>query len=244
MSEFIEPVATLDEAHGFMAELREAQKREGLWLAYSPFSQRVFKGEAAREEIGEWCKQFFCALTHFHRGAHSRPRTRLTGLRPEYKKFFWENRVEEEYGALSNTAGHVELLLRVAEALGVSRLDMVTAKPNAATRAVMDRASRTLPDPDDFLPGSVVTGALEAMNPEASTAISQGLLKHYGISEHDAQFFTVHIYADAEHAEVGAQLLRLMPKEKWPAIKEQALEASRGFYAMWASVTPSAKEAA
>ncbi|MGH6989517.1 MAG: iron-containing redox enzyme family protein, partial [Stellaceae bacterium] len=116
-------------------------------------------------------------------------------------------------------------------------------KPNPATRAVMDRASRTLPDPDDFLPGSVVTGALEAMNPEASTAISQGLMKHYGISERDAQFFTVHIYADAEHGEVGAQLLTLIPKEKWPAIRAAALEASRGFYAMWSSVTPQAEAA-
>jgi pyrroloquinoline-quinone synthase len=243
MSEFLEPVATLDEAHAFMAEIREAQKREGLWLAAGPFARRVAGGEASREEIGEWCKQFFVALTHFHRGAHSRPRARLNGLRPEYKKFFWENRIEEEFGALSNTAGHVELLLRVAEALGVSRLDMVSAKPNAATHAVMDRASRTLPDPDDFLPGSVVIGALEAMNPEASTVISQGLMKRYGISERDAQFFTVHIYADAEHAEVGAQLLRLVPKEKWSAIKEQALDASRGFYAMWASVTPQAQAA-
>lgn len=243
MSEFLEPFATLHEAHSFMAEVREAQKREGLWLAASPFSQRVASGQASREEISEWCKQFFCALTHFHRGAHSRPRARLSGLRPEYKKFFWENRIEEEYGALSNTAGHVELLLRLAEALGVSRLDMVNAKPNAATRAVMDRASRTLPDPDDFLPGSVVTGALEAMNPEASTVISEGLIKRYGISEQNAQFFTVHIYADAEHAEVGAQLLRLVPKEKWSAIKDQALEASRGFYAMWSSVTPQAQAA-
>ncbi|MGH6980218.1 MAG: iron-containing redox enzyme family protein [Stellaceae bacterium] len=243
MSEFLEPAATIDEAHAFMADLRETQKRDGLWLAYSPFSRRVATGEATREEIGEWCKQFFLALTHFHRGAHSRPRARLNGLKPEFKKHFWENRVEEEYGALSNTAGHVELLLRLAETLGVSRLDMVTAKPNAATRAVMDRASRTLPDPDDFLPGSVVTGALEAMNPEASTAISQGLMKHYGIGEREAQFFTVHIYADAEHAEVGAQLLTLVAKQKWPAIKEQALEASRGFYAMWTSVTPHAKAA-
>ena len=243
MSEFLEPVATLDEAHAFMAEVREAQKREGLWLAAGPFAQRVAAGLARREEIGEWCKQFFLALTHFHRGAHSRPRARLNGLRPEYRKFFWENRIEEEYGALSNTAGHVELLLRLAEALGVSRLDMVSAKPNAATRAVMDRASRTLPDPDDFLPGSVVTGTLEAMNPEASTVISRGLMTRYGINERDAQFFTVHIYADAEHAEVGAQLLRLVPKERWPAIKEQALDASRGFYAMWASVTPQAQAA-
>jgi pyrroloquinoline-quinone synthase len=243
MSEFIEPVATLDEAHAFMAELREAQRREGLWLADSPFSHRVASGQASRAEIGEWCKQFFCALTHFHRGAHSRPRARLNGLRPEFKKHFWENRIEEEYGALSNTAGHVELLLRLAEALGVSRMDMVTAKPNTATRAVMDRASRTLPDPDDFLPGSVVTGALEAMNPEASTRISQGLIQHYGIGEGAAQFFIVHIYADAEHGEVGAQLLTLVPKEKWPAIKEAALEASRGFYAMWSSVTPQAQAA-
>jgi len=243
MSEFIEPVATLEEAHAFMVELREAQKREGVWLADGPFAQRVFQGDASREEIGEWCKQFFCALTHFHRGAHNRPRARLNGLRPEFKKHFWENRIEEEYGALSNTAGHVELLLRLAEALGVSRMEMVTAKPNAATRAVMDRASRTLPDPDDFLPGSVVTGALEAMNPEASTRISQGLMKHYGISERDAQFFTVHIYADAEHGEVGAQILTLVPQEKWPAIKESALDASRGFYAMWSSVTPRAQAA-
>jgi pyrroloquinoline quinone (PQQ) biosynthesis protein C len=243
MSEFIEPKATPEEAHAFMAELRETQRREGLWLADSPFSRRVATGQARREEIGEWCKQFFVALTHFHRGAHSRPRARLDGLRPEFKKHFWENRIEEEYGALSNTAGHVELLLRLAEVLGVSRMDMVTAKPNAATRAVMDRASRTLPDPDDFLPGSVVTGALEAMNPEASTRISQGLMQHYGISEHDAQFFTVHIYADAEHAEVGAQILTLVPKEKWPAIKESALDASRGFYAMWSSVVSQAQAA-
>ena len=243
MPEFLEPVTTLDEAHEFMAEIRDAQKREGIWLARSPFSQRVAKGEAAREEIGEWCKQFFCALTHFHRGAHSRPRTRLTGLRPEFKKHFWENRIEEEYGALSNTAGHVELLLRFAEAVGVSRLDMVTAKPNDATRAVMDRASRTLPDPDDFLPGSVVTGALEAMNPETSTIISEGLIKHYGLSERDVQFFTVHIYADAEHGEVGAQLLTLVPRERWPAIKEQAMEASRGFFAMWSSTVSEARAA-
>jgi pyrroloquinoline-quinone synthase len=243
MSEFIEPVATLEEAHAFMAELREKQKREGVWLASSPFSRRVAAGEATRDEIADWCRQFFCALTHFHRGAHSRPRARLDGLKPEFKRHFWENRIEEEYGALSNTAGHVELLLRLAEALGVSRMDMVTAKPNPATRAVMDRASRTLPDPDDFLPGSVVTGALEAMNPEASTAISQGLMTHYGISERDAQFFTVHIYADAEHGEVGAQLLTLIPKEKWPAIRDAALEASRGFYAMWSSVTSEARAA-
>jgi pyrroloquinoline-quinone synthase len=238
MSELMVAQATYEEAADFMEDLKTAQREAGCWLAGSPFTQRVASGQASREEIGEWARQMFCCVDVIHKVGHTRPRARLEGLAPEFKKHFWENRVEEEIGAISNTAGHQELLIRFGEAFGVNRFDFATTKPNAATRKTMDEFAKSLPDPDDFLPGAVKMASVEAMNPEASMAVVDGLRTHYRVTDEDIAFFTVHITADAEHGEIGIDLLTLIPKEKWPEIHAGALEMSQDFYAMYSSTVP------
>jgi pyrroloquinoline-quinone synthase len=234
----------LKQAQDFSAEIRLRQQQDGVWLADNPFVERVATGRATRSEMGEWAKQFFCAIEFLHKLAHSRPKASLAGLKPEFKKFFWENRVEEQYGAISGTAGHLELLIQFGEAVGVARLEMVSARPNEATKRVMDWASTHVPAPEDFLMAQVVVGQLEAMNPAASTRLAEGCRKHYGLSDMQVRFFTVHIYADAEHGEVANQLLTLVPRERWPEIRSHALEQSRLFAEMWSSVVPRPQMAA
>lgn len=226
--------SSIDEARAFTDQVQARQRKAGLWLAENPFVQAMHRGEATKQQVGEWCRQLFVAIEHLHRIAHSRPRLRLDGMPKKYKAHFWENRVEEQYGALSGTAGHLELLIQLGEACGVPRLDMVQSKPNTATRMVMDWASEHVPAEEEFLTAQVVIGFLEAMNPETSTLQAEAC-RQMGLTEEEIRFFTVHITADAEHGDVAIEFLTMVPQEQWPMIEEQVMEQSRLFHDMYAS---------
>src|SRR5262245_37795711 len=119
-----------EEAAAFFDSVHRDLKNEGLWLSDLEYVKAMTCGKAPRSAVAEWARQFFVAIESLHRLAHSRPKLASVGLEdPVFKKFFWENRVEEQYGAISNTAGHLELLIQLGEALGVSRIDMVSTKP-------------------------------------------------------------------------------------------------------------------
>ena len=226
--------ALLREAEDFAHGVQDELKHQGLWLADLEFVRRVVDGTAPRQAIARWARQFFYAIEKLHRAAHNRPRLATIGLDdPEFKKFFWENRVEEQYGAISNTAGHLELLIQLGEALGVSRLDMVSTRPIPETKRVVDWANANVPAPEEYLTAQVAIGLLESMNPEACMALSEAAKKHYGLNDRDIRFWTVHITADAEHGEVGIKMLSLVPKERWPHVRAMTLEQSRLIAEMW-----------
>jgi hypothetical protein len=235
----------LKEAADFFESVQEEHRKEGLWLSDTDFVRSVAAGTAPRSAVAAWTRQFFVAIELLHRLAHSRPKLKTIGLEdPEFKKFFWENRVEEQYGAISNTAGHLELLIQLGEALGVKRLDMVTTKPNPQTRALIDWSKNYVLNPDEYLTTQIAIGILESMNPEASLLMSQGGKQHYGLSDKDVRFWTVHITADADHGEVALKLLALVPKDRWEHIRQMSLEQSRLVRDMWNSSLRSQAEAA
>jgi pyrroloquinoline quinone (PQQ) biosynthesis protein C len=226
----------LKEAAYFFESVQDNHRREGLWLSDTDFVRSVAAGSAPREAIAEYTRQFFVAIEQLHRLAHSRPKLKTIGLDdPEFKKFFWENRVEEQYGAISNTAGHLELLIQLGEALGVKRLDMVSTKPKPQTRALIEWSKAHVHDPEEYLTTQIAIGILESMNPEASLSMAQGGKQHYGLTDQDIRFWTVHITADADHGEVALKLLALVPMDRWEHIREMALEQSRLVRAMWNS---------
>ena len=226
----------LAEASDFFDSVQQQHRKEGLWLADTAFVGAVHQGTAKRESVAEWTRQFFVAIETLHRLAHSRPKLKTIGLDdPEFKRFFWENRVEEQYGAISNTAGHLELLIQLGEALGVKRIDMVSSKPNVHTRALLDRAKAHVLNPEEYLTTQIAIGVLESMNPEASLLMSQGGKTHYGLSDKDVRFWTVHITADADHGDVALKLLALVQRERWEHVREMALQQSRLVREMWNS---------
>ena len=213
-------------------DLRQA----GHWLADIDFVNAVHEGTASREQFAIWARQFFVAIELLHKVAHSRPKLASIGLDdPEFKRFFWENRVEEQYGAISNTAGHLELLIQLLEALGVPRIDTVSTKANEHTRRLIDWARQHVLAPDEYLETQVAIGLLESMNPDASLKLARGAMKHYGLTDMQVRFFTVHITADAEHGEVAVKMLSLLPKSRWDYIRKITLEQSALMKAMWNS---------
>ena len=211
-------------------------KKGGCWLADIDFVNAVSRGAASREAFANWARQFFCAIELLHKVAHSRPKLSSIGLDdPEFKRFFWENRVEEQYGAISNTAGHLELLIQLIEALGVPRIDTVSTRPNEHTRRLIAWAKQHVLAPEEYLTTQVSIGLLESMNPDASLKLARGAMKHYGLSDMQVRFFTVHITADADHGEVALKMLALIPKERWEFIRQITLEQAGLMKAMWNS---------
>lgn len=235
----------MQEAETFALALQDEMRSEGVWLADLEFVRRVHDGSAPRWAIANYATQFFVAIERLHKLAHARPSLATIGLDdPEFKRFFWENRVEEQYGAISNTAGHLELLIQLGEALGVKRIDMVSTKPNALTRRLLDWSKAHVSNPDEYLITQVAIGMLESMNPDASLAMAEGGLKHYGLNDRDVRFWTVHITADAEHGEVGVKMLTLVPKDKWPYVRQIVLEQAHLVADMWNNALVGEKAAA
>lgn len=224
------------EAQAFSDSVHVDLKKAGYWLADIDFVNAISNGTASREAFAHWGRQFFVAIEQLHKLAHSRPKLATIGLDdPEFKRFFWENRVEEQYGAISNTAGHLELLIQLLEALGVPRMETVSTRPTVETKGLLAWARQHVLAPDEYLITQVAIGLLESMNPDASLKMAQGAMKHYGMTDMQVRFYTVHITADAEHGEVALRMLSLVPKERWEYIRQVTLEQAGLVAAMWNS---------
>ena len=225
-----------DEAQAFSDSVHTDLRKAGNWLADIPFVNAISAGSASRESFAHWGRQFFVAIEQLHKLAHSRPKLATIGLDdPEFKRFFWENRVEEQYGAISNTAGHLELLIQLLEALGVPRMDTVSTRPSPQTKKLLEWARQHVIAPDEYLTTQVAIGLLESMNPDASLKLARGAMRHNGLTDMQVRFFTVHITADAEHGEVALKMLSLLPRERWEFVRQVTLEQAGLVAAMWNS---------
>lgn len=223
-------------AIAFNDSVHDDLRKAGLWLADLDFVAAIADGTASRAAFRHWGRQFFVAIEQLHKLAHGRPKLASIGLDdPQFKRFFWENRVEEQYGAISNTAGHLELLIQLLESLGVSRMDTVCTRPSAETGALLEWARQHVLAPQEYLTTQVAIGLLESMNPDASLRLAQGAMRHYGLNDRDVRFFTVHITADAEHGEVAVKMLKLIAPERWEFVRKVTLEQAALVKRMWNS---------
>lgn len=224
------------EAIAFTDSVHADLKKAGSWLADIDFVDAIAAGTASREAFRHWGRQFFVAIEQLHKLAHNRPKLATIGLDdPEFKRFFWENRVEEQYGAISNTAGHLELLIQLLEALGVPRIETVGTRATPETKALLEWSRQHVLAPDEYLTTQVSIGLLESMNPDSALKMAQGAMQHYGLTDRDVRFFTVHITADAEHGEVAVRMLKLVPRERWEFIRQATLEQAGLMARLWNS---------
>jgi len=225
----------------FTPIVTKRQRDGGFWLDQQPVIQGVVNKTVSEEQLREWVTQFFVTVTRILRLAHGRPKLPTHLFDEQMRKYMWENRVEEEYGALSNTAGHIELMLSMCEKLGMTRLQMANAKPNAETRALLDYVAKICRE-EPVVSSQIMLGFVEGMMPDACARIVEGLKKNYGMSDHDVRFFSVHVYADEEHGEIARKMVSLVPQEDLDRVADIVLEYTRRFAAMWSS--PLLKKAA
>jgi len=187
-------------------------------LLTHPFYTKWVDGTLPEECLQEYARQYHAfesAFPTFLSALHSRTTDRET------RQSLLENLWDEEHG----TDNHRELWLRFAEGIGVSREDVESAEPNAATQALLDaygRATREAP----VSAGVAAVYAYEAQVPRVAQAKIAGLKEHYGIVEGPAlEFFEIHGELDVEHSAAERHIVASAPDAEAEEIIEATAEA-------------------
>ncbi|MDP8888703.1 MAG: iron-containing redox enzyme family protein [Thermoproteota archaeon] len=121
-------------------------------------------------------------------------------------------------------AEHVELWVRFATALGVSRSDLISyggsEKTNEAVAKLMGLAGLT------FEEAVAAMYAYEMELPKISRSKIDGLKKLYGMDSEDAtKYFEIHEEADVRHAQVWREILQRIPSERHDAVINAAIKS-------------------
>jgi pyrroloquinoline-quinone synthase len=121
-------------------------------------------------------------------------------------------------------AEHVELWIRFATALGVSRSDLISyggsEKTNEAVAKLLALASLT------FEEAVAAMYAYEMELPKISRSKIDGLKNLYGMDSQDAtKYFEIHEEADVRHAQVWRDILQRIPSERQEAALNAAIKS-------------------
>ncbi len=182
----------------------------------NPFTEKWVKGELTRAQLGAWAAQHYQYVSQFPRWCAA---VYAECPYPDARDFLLENIVEEESGPK-----HVDLLIRFAEACGVGRSEVENTRQLPTTRALTAWCYEMAHRPFDEAAAGLLVG-LESQVPGIYQRNLPPLKSHYGFTDHEVEFFAIHIEADEVHGERGYQIV-----EKYcptPEMQAQALEAVR-----------------
>jgi pyrroloquinoline quinone (PQQ) biosynthesis protein C len=225
-----------------MAEVKDRHAR-----LHHPFYFALYDGKLSLEELRVWAKEawgIFCMNVAINTA--KLVRCQLSGIHdPEIQKEFVDiimSEVGYEFfeGSPRQVAGHRELFLRFGEAIGIRRAELERREIE-----------------NDFLPTTVLArtgwldialrsgGILEQVAStnccnEYSNRLTGGRFfrsfkEHYALKERAIEFFAEHGVADAEHSNIGYNLVERFATTKELQIK--VLRALRKGLGIWWAVT-------
>jgi pyrroloquinoline-quinone synthase len=164
----------------------------------NPFTEKWVKGELSRDQLGAWVCQHYQYVSQFARWCAA---VYAECPDADARDFLLENIVEEEAGVK-----HVDLLIRFGEACGVSRQQVETARQLPTTRALTAWCHETSRKPFHVAAAGLLVG-LESQVPGIYQRNLPPLRTHYGFTDHEVEFFAIHIEADEVHGERGYQIV-------------------------------------
>lgn len=185
-----------------------------------PFVKAVCAGEASMEDIRTWALQDY----QFRRAV-----PRIAMLRylacsdPEYAAKLLEVVEEETRGLLPGSAGHADMFVEFAEAIGITRKELDTAPLRPATAAHLYYAELVIHTLPWFVMMAAQMGAEGTFGP-AAAALGQGLIQQYHMAPEAVRFFTVHVEADEEHGTLAEEIARSYLCS--PALQQQTREVT------------------
>jgi pyrroloquinoline-quinone synthase len=165
-------------------------------------------------------------LTIDHLQGYSKEYFQLVKIVPKFVESIAEARGNPD--TLTNNAReeaeHIELWVRFAIALGVSRSDLISyvgsEKTNEAITKLMGLADL------EFEEAVAAMYAYEMELPKISRSKIDGLKKLYGMDSEDAtKYFEIHEEADVRHAQVWREILQRIPLERHEAAINAAIKS-------------------
>lgn len=166
------------------------------------------------------------ALTIDHLQGYSKEYFQLVKIVPKFVENIAKSK-NDSNSINSNAreeAEHVDLWVRFANAVGISRSDLInyggSEKTNEAVDKLMGLSALT------FEEAVAAMYAYEMELPKISRSKIDGLKKFYGMDSEDAtKYFEIHEEADVRHAQVWREILQSIPTERQEATFNAAIKS-------------------
>ncbi len=186
----------------FLADLKAQIKRSDKQRVNHPFVKAVCAGKATMDEIRRWALQDY----QFRRAVPRIAMLRyLACTDPEFALRLYEVVEEETRGLLPGSAGHADMFLEFADAIGLSEHDLDTVELRPATAAHLYFAELIIHTQPWFVMMAGQIGA-EGTFPPAMAAMGKGLIENYNLPREKVRFFTVHVDADEDHGAIAEEI--------------------------------------
>ena len=205
------------ELQAFLTALEERIARYDLLC--HPYYKAWTAGELTRDDLREYASDYYhhvAAFPAYLSSLHSRLED------GELRRSVLRNLCEEEIDGRP----HSELWLDFAEGMGADREAVRGREPMAEVREVIAEFRRVSRE------GSTAEAlaafyAYESQIPRVAKSKADGLAQRYGADAKTCGYFTLHQFADVEHAEVWRNLLSAEIAAD-PSRAEAALDAAEG----------------
>jgi pyrroloquinoline-quinone synthase len=170
-----------------------------------PLWHDLADGKLSADQLKLFAIQFFLQVREFPRAVSA---MHANCPFPKERMELAESVYEEETGRLSGcNQPHPELFIRFGEAVGLQRAEMVEGRPLPATRALIDWFELSTKQRSFIEAAAAINLAAEGQVPGAFGPMARRLQQHYGLSREAVEFWDVHEMADAEHSEVGDNIV-------------------------------------
>ncbi len=170
-----------------------------------PFSAAWAAGKLSREQLGKWAIQHFYYIDPIPQ-QFAALFARLPDL--EARQHLLENLLGEEMPHAPEKR-HPELLIKFANACGVSREECLNAEPDGKILPTTLAMRSWIWELSTIRPlAQASSGIMVALEGQLPTLYPDYVkaMRQMGFSEDDLEFFHVHIEGDEEHADVGLRL--------------------------------------
>jgi pyrroloquinoline-quinone synthase len=229
------------------AQVLVNEVKSGHARLHHPFYLALYAGKLSLEDIRVWAREAWGIFAYnVAINTAKLVRCQLSGIHdPEIHKKFVEiiqSEVGYQYfqGAPRKVAGHRALFMRFGESIGIpaAELERVEREEDFLPTTVLARVGWL----DIALRSNSILEQVAATNccNEYSNQLTGGRFfrafrDHYGLNEHDIEFFAEHGEADTEHSNIGYELVEQFATTNESQVK--VLRALRKGLGIWWAVT-------
>jgi len=185
------------ELQAFLAALEERIARYDLLC--HPYYKAWTAGQLTRDDLREYASDYYhhvAAFPTYLSALHSRLND------GEVRRAVLRNLSEEEIAGRA----HSELWLDFAEGMGADRHEVREREPLAEIRELIGGFRRVAHE-SSTADSLAAFYAYESQVPRIAKQKAEGLAERYGADEKTCGYFTLHQFADVEHADVWRELL-------------------------------------
>ncbi len=178
-------------------------ERNGRTLRSHPTIEKIERGELTQAQLRHWATQLFIG----NKGHNANILGLIYAKCDDFpaRKAIVENLIEEELGRVSGVGrSHPELYIEFAQALGISRDELLGAPMSTDATAMVHWMYWLADSKPWYVTLAGISLGSELFNPDAYVRVIDGLKRHYKMSDDALLFFSVHVKVDKDHGDSSA----------------------------------------